>query len=800
MAGSAEEPVAARGPKLAFFPAMKPAPSPPLVGLPPLRRDGAALLVLAIVLLLELFSWSLLDGYQLADEIEYMEHARAMVHGEEVVGSYTIRAFGFSALLAPIFWLAERVGVEEWGPIVWLVRMLQMGLGLWLVRIAMRLGARLGGRGAGLLAGFAVGTNPVFLQYAVSPVSGMAAAVAVGMGLEALAVRGGARRGLIAGAWLGASFLFAYQCIIIAVPAILAVLLRDRRRGLRQFAGISCGVVLALVVQVVFDRLVHGVWGATLVHYFLGNFTSTGAKWLDALGFHSLALDLYNAGKETVARADVSAEDMRSLTPPTWYLVHLPQMLVWPLLAGLALGILRVVRRPSWLAGTWLAIVVLNVYLMSQKGSKDFRLWLPLLPMLGPLCGLGLAWLLGAGQRRYAWARRLATVSVCVWIAWLGVDQLWARNTRKFSGYWDAMNMVNTAERDRRLAAGAPRKARVVSAYHWAVYLRESRELELIKLPWQLDDWAKYDKEQRTEDLLAVSTADWFLVHLPVLTNHPELMSAVNAWFKVVGFFWDHRDFEDIGPVFVLERRRTAGPARRFFEVHEDLDPEAFCADLGLGEPVHFVRRMILPDPQTGEARPVQERVDFLGFRYETLPGDGQGWITYYWACRSPLYGNYSVVDRLTTPDERWAWQNDHAPAYGVHRTQSSLEGGWQEGWIVSESWPVVAAAEPYDWRSPFRPMGGDWRRGDLLPTSLWIELVTFGPDPEHPERAVITGRMEPAREGEDEPIRRDAEAGVRRTSDGWCFSPDDLVRVGRFFLPVHPTVRLPDNGQPVPP
>jgi hypothetical protein len=779
---------------------MKTLASRPTTELPPLRRDFPALLLLLFVLCLELFSWSLLDGYQLADEIEYMEHAQAMARGETVLDSQTIRAFGFSAVLAPIFWIADRAGVEDWQQIVWIVRVIQMGLGLWLCRIAMRLGTRLAGRTAGLLAAFAVGVNPVFLQYAVSPVSGLAAAVAAGMGLEALAERGDARRGVKAGLWLGAAVLLAYQCIIVAGPAVLVVLARDRTKHLRHFLGICGGIALAVLAQVVFDRLVYGEWGATLGNYFFANFSSPVAKVLNACGLHDLARTVYLRGSESMQGAELHPEQMRSLTPRSWYLVHLPEMLVWPILAGFLLGAIRSLRRPSWLTWGWLAILALNLVLMSEKGAKDFRLWLPLLPMIGSFAGAGLAWIAGTSAARGAYLRRLVTAGMCMGAAWLGVGELWARNTRKFSGYWQAMEMVSAKEHARRAAGSTVPKARVASAYHWAVFLRGGRDVELTKLPWQLDDWSKYEPKQRQDDLLAISQVDWLLVHLPVLTNYPDLMNAVNAYFQVVGYFWNHRDFEDIGPVFVLERRRSTAPARSFFEVHDGIDPETFAAERGLGEPVHFVRRMILPDPASSEPRAVLERVDFLGFQYETLPGDDHGWITYHWACRSPLYGDYTIVDRLTTPDERSSWQNDHPPAYGVHPTQSSREGGWQAGWIVSESWPVVAAAEPYEWDRPYRPMGGDWRRGDLLPASLWIELATFGPDPAHPEQARVTGSMEPAREGEDVPIRRGPEAGVRRTSDGWCFSSDGLVRVGRFFLPVHPGARLPDNGRPVPP
>ena len=68
----------------------------------------------------------------------------------------------------------------------------------------------------------------------------------------------------------------------------------------------------------------------------------------------------------------------------------------------------------------------------------------------------------------------------------------------------------------------------------------------------------------------------------------------------------------------------------------------------------------------------------------------------------------------------------------------------------------------------------------------------TFGAD------GAVTGRMEPARPGEDHPVRSGALAGERRAY-GFEFSVDDLVRLGSFFLPVHERARVPDDGHPMP-
>jgi len=143
------------------------------------------LAVLACVFALQIHSWNTLEGYQLADSVEYMERARNLAIGQEVRVDGAVRSFGFSLLLTPIFWVASLFGAESWHGLAWIVRLLQMGLGLGLVIASARLAERVTGRPIGWAAAALVGANPVFLQYTVSPVSGVAAGLFIALALLA---------------------------------------------------------------------------------------------------------------------------------------------------------------------------------------------------------------------------------------------------------------------------------------------------------------------------------------------------------------------------------------------------------------------------------------------------------------------------------------------------------------------------------------------------------------------------------------------------------------------------------------
>ncbi|MFT5051426.1 MAG: hypothetical protein ACI8QZ_002842 [Chlamydiales bacterium] len=756
-------------------------------GLLPSLRDPGMRRLMLLVLALQALSWWILDGYQLADSVEYMERAQAFVRSQEVVDSTSIRSFAFSALLVPIFTVADWLGIDDFKPVVWMVRLVQALFGLLLVRTCARIGARLGGRRTGIVAGFLVGMNPVFLQYSVSPVSGVAAAVFIGHAIESVLDRATFKRGLRAGLWMGLAMMMAYQSILIIGPLWLAFFLRERWKGRAGWGGALVGLGAGLLLQVVLDKLTYDEWGVSISRHFLSHAGPNVADMLARLGFIDQARALYEVALRAidanpVIQSEATLASVDRLFPVDWYLTNLHRMLVWPVIGFGVLGLFLAVKRANVKSTLLLFVFAVNLYVMSLKGSKDFRLWLPLLPTIAPICALGFDFLLGArGQRN---ALRVACANILlIATAAIGVQTLLDRNTRRFSGYWDAMRMIDTlAAEDRQPMPDTgelPPKARASSAYHWAVYLRESKDVDLVKLPHHLDHWVQYTPAEREESLEAIAELDYFITHLAVLSNpeHSDLMAHVNGLFEIEAMLWDQAVFEHIGPVLVL-RKRTGDPgAKTFFEVIEGEDPQAYRRRLHLPPPTRFVRRL-------GDDL---EQIELLGWEFQELRGHDHGWITYHWYCGSKILGDYTVVDRLTTFDEHNSWQNNHAPAYGVHRTPD-----WQPGWIVRESWPVVAAADPYNWKAAFRPMGGPYRRGDLMPANLWMDLATFGAEGE------ITGRLEPAYAGEDEPMRRDELEGVLRTAAGVTFSKDDLVRVGRLFLPVHVTSRLGDDGRPL--
>ncbi len=782
---------------------------PPLVPLTcpdgsslPSCKDRGLLALLLTVAVLAGFSWHILEGYQLADSVEYMERAQAFVRGDEVVDSEAIRSFGFIALLTPFFGLAELVGLEDLRPLVWCVRALQIILGMALVRISVRLGARLGGRTTGLVAGAVVALNPIFLQYTVSPVSGIAAGVCVGQALEQLLDRAGARRGLYGGLWLGAALLMAYQTILILAPLVLLILIRDRLTHLRPMAGILTGLAVGILTQVALDKLVYDAWGASLYRYFFENFGFLACRMVDMVGLHDLARVLYEAGITAMGEEYTYGGEtyalVRQLKPPTWYITELPRMVVWPLIPLGALGVIRAVTGLTWRTSLLLGVFAANLIVMSLKGSKDFRLWLPLLPLIAPLCAWGWQACPGPGRpNTWPW-RQALTAGLVLATAWYSLDLLTGRNTRKFGAYWEALAMVNElapeeyARRALEIAEQPPAAVegealaeerphvRVSSAYHWAIFMRANGYVDLIKLPHHLDHWDRYTDEERQEVFEALGELDWFITHLPVLENHPDLMAEVNSGFEVHAALYDHETFEDMGPVFLLRKRTGARDAMTLFDVSPSADPAAWRREHLLPPGMVFLGHDEAGTP---------EKLALLGWQYRNMPGDEHGWITYHWYAYTDLTSDYTAVDRLTTPpDERRSWQNNHALAYGVVPTST-----WRAGTILRESYLVVAATDPFDVTQDYRPIGGAWRRGDLIPAHLWMDLARFD------EEGEVIARLEPARAGEDRPVRAELGAGERRSWDGFEFSRDDLVQVGRLFLPVAASAWVPDDGRPIP-
>jgi len=738
---------------------------------PPRLRDRDLQAVLLVVLGLQVLSWSTLDGYQLADSVEYMEHAQAFVRGQEVIDSHAIRAFGFSALLTPVFAAADLLGVEDFRPVVHVLRALQVLLGLLLARACARIGARLAGRRAGLAAALLVGFNPIFLQYTVSPVSGVAAALCIGQALDGLTSPHRFRRGLGTGLWLGAALLMAYQTIIIAVPLLALLMLRHLRRAPGFAAGGLAGYAIGALAAMALDLPRYGSFGRSLHLHFAQNFGGVAGRIVRELGFVDLAARLMEYGGSVQLGREVSVADplllnLQQRMPVHYYFSSIQEMLAWPVLVLLAAGLWRSLRRPGWTSSILVTLLVLNAGVMSFKGSKDFRLWLPLLPMIAPLCALGLRALVGGPGQRHARLRALAAWSLVFLAGCLGADALLARNTQRYAGYWRAMDCVNRIAREEREEGREGPPLRVACAWYWAAYLRSSADVELVKLPHHLDGWRGYSPRERERTLEALRGLDCFIAHMAVLAAHPTLMEAVNGDFGVHTLTWDREVFEDLGPILILQRCAPDAGARRFFEVVIGQDPASYRERWQLSDSIDFVS--LGDDGAT-------ERLRLLGWDHEILPGSEHGWLTYHWYCAAPLRSDYRVLDRMTTEPGTHAWQNDHPPAHGLRPTSS-----WEPGWIVREGWPVVAAAEPFDWRSEWRPLGAGHPE-DRIDADLWISVVAADRAGRH---------LWAARPGESEPIRRGLPPGTLESADGHRFDAGGRVCAGRFSLPVGESAR----------
>ena len=775
-------------------------------------RWGIALLV-AVTLALQGVSWRILEGYQVADSVEFVENAQALVRGHEVLDSQAIRSAFFPLLLSPPLLLADLLGVEDQRPLFWLMRLLQMGIGVGVVLAAARLARTVAGETAGLLAGWTVAVNPVFLQYTVSPLTDVMAALLVTLGLVALADPQRSRRGLWGGVFLGLAVMVSYKTLAMAAAAVAVLVAAGRWRGRRTWLEALGGLGACALAQVLLDWATYGSPGHSLFIYVGANFGPLAGKlcyvpagWLEGAlpavsdALKQAAIWLYSLN-ELLGEVESPATDpIRGKYPWHWYASSLHEWVVPSLLVGTAAGAWSALRGKA--AGTGaeradaepgsegrgrsrqlllpLAACALYAAILSTKGWKDHRLLLVVLPSLAGCTGVGLALLRGpsggGGTRGGRW-RLLAVAGLVAWAGADGLDQLLARNTRKFSGYWDALAWIQEQDLP-------DEEQRIAGAYHWALFMREAPGVRLTKLPHQLDGYATLTPDAQREDLFALVDQDWLVIHLPVLTHpeHQDLLRVVNRHFSVEALFWDHEDFEDIGPVLVLRRRRGEPTERRFFARSTVPDPEAWRTAAGLPRPEVFVR------PDLGE------EVWYMGSRYEVLPGSGHGWLTtWHWCASERVLADYQVVYRVTTHDERNSYQVNFQPAWGVAPTP-----GWSQGTLVQESYPVVAAAEPFAWQEPYRPMGGPYRRGDLMPARLWLDYVTFDADPET-GAPFINARLDVARPGTRTPLRVPEDGPGRLQKEGYEWSLEGHVRVGRFFLPVPPDARLPDDGRPVP-
>ena len=312
--------------------------------------------------------------------------------------------------------------------------------------------------------------------------------------------------------------------------------------------------------------------------------------------------------------------------------------------------------------------------------------------------------------------------------------------------------------------------------------MRESKHVELVKLPHQLDGWNALTDEERQRDLDTIATLDWFIAHLPVLRDHPELIRGVNRDFEIDSVLYDRFSFQGLGPLFVMKRRTGDPSAATLWDVETQMSIQAYRAQYGLGEPRYVFKK---PRPDG-----TWQQLVLLGFEWRPIAGSGYGWITYHWA-GGPFDGeDYTIIDRVAGRHTKNVWHNDHRPAYGALPTTD-----WGPNWILREGYVLVPEADPYAEDGPTRPLGADYRRGDSMPASLWIKVVGYD-DSEPPLEAT---RLVPFPVDSDLAVEQLTSPGAFPTFGGHEINDELMAKVGGFLIAIHPRYRWPLDGTAVP-
>jgi hypothetical protein len=743
--------------------------SPPPPALP--WSDPGLWLALLCGLALQLLALDWVEGYQLADAAEYLDRAEAGARGESLDPG-TSRSFAFSALLVPLFWVRDLASASSNAVVLW-ARVLQMVLGLAAGALAARATSRTisgpEGRVAARAAALFLVANPVFARWSISPLAETASLFAIALAVNFMSgARGRWRGGLWLGLCMGAALLLAYKTIPILGLLFLGLFTDRRWRKRSYLLGVIAGLGAMVLLQGWLDWRVYGEFGSTLKTYLAANFIGLIATKLYSTGIEPLAgigLWLYEGFGLAEGPAGTPTGEMRSLTPPTWYWDELHvQFLIPTTTALLALGLSVSWRKGRRLALICAAIAVVCAFFFSSKGSKSFRLFVPMFPCLALLAGLGAATL-------WQWGKlgKALTLALLVAIPPGSAQLLRQTNLAQYGNYWRGMDQVNAAADLAGATVDAP--LRVSAAYHWAARFRDAENVDLIKLPAHIDQWKKLTEEEQQAIVETIGTLDWFVAHQQALEEDPAILRAVNERFEIVDIRYDHAAHDGLGPVYVL-RQRTGDPnARTFYELYTDTGP---------GEPHEpGPYQATLQYPVSVDFRAKTDdggwhQLVLLGYEIQPALHDGtQVWITFHFFA-GPLGGrNFKVISRLTdgvgggVPDNRLGGS-------GALPTSE-----WPEGSIVRQS---------YLTKIPYRAdkFGGPYYRGDVLPLTLWMIIEEYDAEGENRTGKILR------------PYHPSTVEEYRRVLTHRIFSPDALLRIGSYRHPVPESLRLSDNGKPV--
>ena len=730
--------------------------------------DPIFLVLVAAAAALGLWTWMRVEGALFADVVEYLERARALVRGEALIDAQKVRAVGVTALHAPVLWIAGLAGVQEGPWVLAYAGVVHVVIGAGLLVGARRLALSLGGaaglegptlRAAGLLAAAAALGSPTLLQYLSIPMTDIAAGAALALGIERAFFGPSTRaRGAAAGCWLGLAVLCAFKSIptvaltLAAMPLVRGASDGPRAAG-RPLLGAAAALAVMLLVQCVLDRLTYGEFGVGLWTYLLINFGPQAGQLLYEIGLVDLGQRLYQQGAALigdVALDDVSrsTDDFRALAGRTWYLEHFqwfsPRWLVPVAALGAAAASWGAIRTRWVLALRALAplgIAVLFGALTSFKGSKEMRIWLPVLPIYAAYLGLGLVALAGSSTASAARARGALAATMVAGALLQAAVLASLTPTASFGAFERAARWLG----DVPLQEGAA-PPKVASSYHWAVLFRTPASWELEKLPFQLDaGTAREDPEAMSASLARTEAQDALLVHSSLL-HAPwasRIVDLLSAEFHVAAAFWDRGADTGTGAVLAFTRAVPEGEDRRVVR-------------RAAPSPALPARSVRLERP----LGPERELMSLDGLRVSRLPGDGLYWVEVDIAQRGEVVrGGYALGLRVADATGARGYTTYRRPDWGRGDVRGWPQGStWTEGFLVAPDQGPLALGDPFE----------AVRRGSRA--HLWFDMATL--DADEQGRRLITGRLEPIDPTGEHAERDDRAPGVMTTDDGWRFSP----------------------------
>jgi hypothetical protein len=116
----------------------------------------------------------------------------------------------------------------------------------------------------------------------------------------------------------------------------------------------------------------------------------------------------------------------------------------------------------------------------------------------------------------------------------------------------------------------------------------------------------------------------------------------------------------------------------------------------------------------------------------------------------------------------------------------------WEANTVLREGYLVVAEADPFRPGDQYLDLGGGFRRGDLLPLTLWIDVVRLD------EAGAVAERLPALDPRTGERVDELAWSLDLATSSGATTSADGMTRAASLFVPVPQAGRLSDDGKAV--